>query len=116
MPSKTLLKDMTLVHVGFRPHDLGVMVIEPDGRAYRPEWRLVSDLQTSTDFCGLPEFWATDRHRVYFDKPAPSDTQIHASEKATMEKKMLHPAHGQITVFASDEIAALRARGWKLGH
>jgi hypothetical protein len=76
-PRHTLVKGLSQVHVGLKPHSLGVTVHMP-GHDYKPEWRLVSDLQVRTDNPGPPEFWCTDGHRVYFDKPADADYQITA--------------------------------------
>lgn len=103
---------MSLVHVGIRPHDLGVLVLRPDGRAYRPEWRLVSDLQVNLDNPGLPEYWCTDRHRVYFDKPAIRDIEIHVSEGQDMTTRMMHPLHGWMHAYSASEIEALKKHGW----
>lgn len=108
----TLLKQMSLVHVGFRPHDLGVLVFQEDGRAYRPEWRLVSDLQVSLDRTGPPEYWCSDRHRIYFDKPADRDYEITAIPEADKPKQMRHPVHGTMTAYSKDEIAKLKSCGW----
>jgi hypothetical protein len=79
MTAHTLRRGDTQIQVGFRPHDMGVTVTLGD-RTYHPEWRLVSELQTSRDRSGPPEFWASDRHRVYFDKPADQDYQVSAEQ------------------------------------
>jgi hypothetical protein len=76
-PRHTLVKGLSQVHVGMKPHSLGVTVHMP-GHDYKPEWRLVSELQSRTDNPGPPEFWCTDGHRVYFDKPADADYLITA--------------------------------------
>lgn len=114
MTGHTLLKNMSLAHVGGRPHDLGVMVIQPNGRAYRPEWRLVSDLQVRLDAPGPPEFWCSDRHRVYFDKPADQDYEIHVSEEYDMTTRMVHPLHGAMHAYGKGEIERLQAMGWEV--
>lgn len=114
MTSHTLLRNMSLVHVGCRPHDLGVMVIQPNGRAYRPEWRLVSDLQVQLDNPGPPEFWCSDRHRVYFDKPADRDYEIQVSQEQHMPTRMKHEEHGWTHAYGETEVEALKAHGWEV--
>jgi hypothetical protein len=80
-PRYTLVQGLSQVHVGFKPHDLGVTV-HMAGHDYKPEWRLVSDMQSRTDNPGPPEFWCTDGHRIYFDKPADADYSISAEAHA----------------------------------
>jgi hypothetical protein len=74
-----LRKGEISVCIGFRPHDMGVTVQTADG-SYHPEWRLNSELVQQTDSPGVPEFWATDGHRINFDKPAAADYLIHCEK------------------------------------
>ena len=76
MPVSTFLrKGENSVFIGFRPHDMGV-VVEAAGLRYHPEWRLNSELRQQSDFAGPPEFWATDGQRICFDKAAAADYLI----------------------------------------
>jgi hypothetical protein len=90
MTSHTLVKGMSQVHVGFRPHDMGVKVKLgfPDGteHVYHPVWCLVAEMQSRTEFPGPPEFWCTDGHRVYFDKPADADYAVEAESLNSQEQ------------------------------
>jgi hypothetical protein len=67
-----LHKNLAQVYIGFRPHEKGVS-LEIGGKTYRPQWCLQSDLHQELEIPGPPSFWATDGHRITFDKPAAVD-------------------------------------------
>ena len=60
------------VEPGFRPHDVAV---DMDGQSLRPQWQLVSDMAYDYE-PGAPQFWCTDGHRVYFNRPAKSRCRV----------------------------------------
>jgi hypothetical protein len=85
----TLVKGMSHVHIGFRPHDMGVKVTLPlpgGDHVYHPIWCLVAEMQSRADNPGPPEFWCTDGHRVYFDKPADADYEVEAESLKQQEQ------------------------------
>ena len=110
MTTHKLAQNLSYVDVGFRPHDMGVTV-EHNGKRYRPEWRLISDLQHSTAIFGIPEFWCTDGRRIHFDKPAGDDYLVHA-EALKMMVRLTHPQHGVTHAYGARELADYLAAGW----
>lgn len=67
--SRTLVEGFEAVYVGFRP-----ACVRIDGQELA--WSLISDLPSSPDNYGTPQQWATDGHRIYFDKRADRDYTV----------------------------------------
>lgn len=67
--SRTLVEGFEAVYVGFR-----AACVRIDGKELA--WSLISDLPSSPDNYGTPQQWATDGHRIYFDKRADRDYTV----------------------------------------
>lgn len=64
-----LAEGFEAVYVGFRP-----AAVRVEGKEIA--WSLISDLPSSPDIYGAPSQWATDGHRIYFDKRADRDYPV----------------------------------------
>jgi hypothetical protein len=65
----TLVDGFDAVYAGFRAKSVHI-----DGKEIG--WSLISNLPSRLDDYGTPEQWATDGHRIYFDKRADRDYTV----------------------------------------